>query len=144
MIIAKQGPESYSLLADVWERSVRATHDFLAEEDLLDIRSKIAEVYFPMVELYAAVDEQGNPLGFMGLAGERMEMLFVDPGHHRRGIGRKLLEAALDKQPGLRLDVNEQNPGALAFYKKCGFEVIGRSPVDGEGKPYPLLHLARR
>ncbi|HET8946999.1 MAG TPA: GNAT family N-acetyltransferase, partial [Candidatus Polarisedimenticolia bacterium] len=30
---------------------------------------------------------------------------------------------------------------ALKFYKACGFEVEGRSPVDGAGRPFPLLHL---
>jgi hypothetical protein len=24
-----------------------------------------------------------------------------------------------------------------------GFEVVGRSPVDGLGKPYPLLHMRK-
>ena len=39
------------------------------------------------------------------------------------------------------LDVNEQNLQALGFYLKQGFEVIGRSEVDGMGQPYPLLHM---
>ena len=39
------------------------------------------------------------------------------------------------------LDVNEQNPQALGFYFKQGFEVIGRSEVDGMGQHYPLLHM---
>ena len=34
-----------------------------------------------------------------------------------------------------------RRPGALKFYQACGFEVIGRSPVDSAGRPYPLLHL---
>jgi hypothetical protein len=42
------------------------------------------------------------------------------------------------------LDVNEQNPQALGFYFKQGFEVIGRSEVDGMGQPYPLLHMRLR
>jgi hypothetical protein len=30
---------------------------------------------------------------------------------------------------------------ALDFYQHIGFSVTGRSPVDGQGKPYPLLHM---
>ncbi len=40
-----------------------------------------------------------------------------------------------------RVDVNEQNEQALGFYQHLGFSVIGRSPLDGQGKPYPLLHM---
>ena len=43
-----------------------------------------------------------------------------------------------------QLDVNEQNPQAVGFYFKQGFEVIGRSEVDGMGQPYPLLHMRLR
>jgi putative acetyltransferase len=41
------------------------------------------------------------------------------------------------------LDVNEQNEQALGFYLRMGFEVVGRSPLDGMGKPYPLLHMRK-
>lgn len=40
------------------------------------------------------------------------------------------------------VDVNEQNTQAVGFYARAGFTVTGRSPVDDEGRPYPLLHLA--
>jgi putative acetyltransferase len=39
--------------------------------------------------------------------------------------------------------VNDQNPGAVAFYTALGFREIGHSPLDHAGKPYPLLHMAR-
>ena len=43
---------------------------------------------------------------------------------------------------GIRhVDVNEQNPQALGFYRHLGFEQVGRSPLDGQGRPFPLLHL---
>jgi putative acetyltransferase len=44
-------------------------------------------------------------------------------------------------QGALTVDVNEQNPEALAFYRACGFTVAGRSEVDDAGRPFPLLHL---
>jgi hypothetical protein len=30
---------------------------------------------------------------------------------------------------------------ALGFYLRLGFEVVGRSELDSNGKPYPLLHM---
>jgi putative acetyltransferase len=52
-----------------------------------------------------------------------------------------LLRYAMEHLNADELDVNEQNPQALGFYFKQGFEVIGRSEVDGMGQPYPLLHM---
>ncbi|WP_313419020.1 hypothetical protein [Sphingobacterium multivorum] len=40
-----------------------------------------------------------------------------------------------------KVDVNEQNQQAVDFYLKKGYQLIGRSTVDGMGKSYPILHL---
>jgi putative acetyltransferase len=37
--------------------------------------------------------------------------------------------------------VNEQNPQAVGFYEHIGFLITGRSTLDGQGKPFPLLHM---
>jgi putative acetyltransferase len=42
----------------------------------------------------------------------------------------------------LTVDVNEQNPEAVAFYLALGFHVVGRSATDAEGRPFPLLRLS--
>jgi putative acetyltransferase len=39
------------------------------------------------------------------------------------------------------VDVNEQNPGAIASYLRLGFRIEGRSEVDGMWLPFPLLHM---
>jgi putative acetyltransferase len=56
-------------------------------------------------------------------------------------VGKSLLMFAINELNAIELDVNEQNPQAIGFYLKQGFEVIGRSETDGLGEPYPLLHL---
>lgn len=131
-------------LLDVWEAAVRATHHFLAEEDIQFYRRMLAEQYFDLVRLICLRDERGRILAFAGTAEDRLEMLFVDPAHHGEGIGKLLLRHVIERL-GVRLvDVNEQNPIALAFYLSQGFRQIGRSPLDGADRPYPLLHLRMR
>lgn len=83
------------------------------------------------------------PAGFLGSVEQRVEMLFVEPGLRGRGIGTALLEDFGSRHPEILLDVNEQNTAARIFYARRGFEVVGRSPLDGAGQPYPLLHLRR-
>ena len=39
--------------------------------------------------------------------------------------------------------MNEQNVAARGFYEALGFAVVGRSPMDDTGRPYPILHMRR-
>lgn len=132
----------YPQLLLLWEASVRATHHFLKEEDLLFYKSQLVTVYFPQVQLSVAHDDQGNLLGFSGTAGDHLEMLFISPDARGRGVGKLLLEHAIREQGITKVDVNEQNGQALGFYQHAGFKTSSRSEYDGQGKPYPILHMA--
>ncbi|MEQ8936515.1 MAG: acetyltransferase [Amphiplicatus sp.] len=132
----------HAALLAVWERAVRATHDFLCEDDIASIRDIVRDHALPALELYLIRDEEGAPTGFMGLAGNVVEALFVDPSCHGRGVGRAFLDYARRLHGPLKVDVNEQNPRAAGFYLKYGFVRTGRSPLDSDGRPFPILHLA--
>jgi putative acetyltransferase len=129
-------------LIEIWESSVRATHDFLAEEDLQELKPLILEHYFDAVDLRCAKDAQGEIQGFCGVHESNIEMLFIAANARGKGVGAMLAAYAIKEQGASKVDVNEQNEQALGFYQHIGFKVIGRSPVDGQGKPYPLLHMA--
>ncbi|AFK52607.1 acetyltransferase [Tistrella mobilis] len=132
------------VLLSIWERSVRATHDFLTGADIRDLVPVVRDQALPSVRLLIAADADGRIAGFLGLDGNRVEMLFVDPDHFGCGVGRALIEAAAALAgPRLDLDVNEQNPGARGFYAALGFIETGRSPLDGQGRAFPLIHLRR-
>jgi putative acetyltransferase len=131
----------YDELINVWEASVRATHDFLTEDDILFFRELILDKYFDLVKLKCVRNSSGVILGFLGTTPEKIEMLFIRPESRGTGIGKYLIQYAVD-QLGIRLvDVNEQNTQAVGFYYALGFALIKRSPLDGMGKPYPILHL---
>lgn len=127
-------------LSVIWESAVKATHDFLTEEDFAYYKARLTS-YFVQVSLFAYRTPAGELAGFIGVADSAVEMLFVHDAFRGQGIGRALLHFAIHQLHARRLDVNEQNSQATGFYARMGFKVKGRSPVDGEGKPYPLLHL---
>mgnify|MGYP002735357181 FL=1 len=135
-----RGPEEYPRLVQVWRSAVEATHDFLAEEHRASIEGRLAAEYFPHV-VHNHTNTKGEPVGFAGTVGGNLEMLFVEAAHRGRGIGKALLDHVRRVESVTTVDVNEQNTQAVEFYGRAGFVVVGRSPVDGEGLPYPLLHM---
>ena len=139
-VIVLTSADQYPQLLELWEQSVRASHHFLNDEQVLKIRQQIIQhSYFAQVQLFH-VEHQQQILGFMGIAGSKLEMLFISPLAFRQGIGSQLLQHALALGV-TEVDVNEHNPNAIAFYLKHGFEIISRSETDSEGNPYPILHL---
>lgn len=58
-----------------------------------------------------------------------------------RGIGKALLTHAIEELGVRAVDVNEDNTQAVGFYERLGFVQVGRSELDGQGKPYPTLHM---
>ena len=134
-------PEDYPEITDVWEASVRATHDFLTEEDIGFLRPLVLNEYLDAVDLSCVRDNKGRIIGFLGVDGNNIEMLFIDPACRGQSVGRRLLEHAIRSLNCTRVDVNEQNGQAMGFYRHLGFEEIGRSPLDGQGRPFPLLHM---
>jgi putative acetyltransferase len=134
-------PDQEQLL-DIWLRAVRATHAFLTEDDIQFYLPLVRDKALSGLELWVAEAEDGTSAGFIGLSHAKVHMLFIDPAWHGCGIGRTLLVHAARLKGDLTVDVNEQNDDARAFYRKCGFREVGRSSLDGTGKPFPLIHLA--
>ncbi|WP_027709698.1 acetyltransferase [Zooshikella ganghwensis] len=141
MEITTPSQNDYPELVSVWESSVRATHDFLTEHDIQFYKPMLVDQFFPQVALKCIKNTDNQILGFIGTAENNIEMLFIDPAHRGKGVGKKLLSYALRELGASKVDVNEQNDQALGFYQHLGFKVIGRSEKDGMGKPFPLLHM---
>ncbi len=134
--------EDLPALLVIWEQSVRATHEFLSEQDIQTLLPIVRDMALPNLEVWVGSDDNDAPIGFMGLDGNKVEALFMSPASFRQGGGRQLLAHARTLKGKLELDVNEQNPRAVAFYLANGFVVSGRSELDGQGNPFPLLHLS--
>lgn len=124
----------------VWEKSVLATHEFLKPDDYLSIKEFLAKLNFNDFEVYCLV-KNSTVAGFLGVATQKVEMLFLSPDFIGLGLGKRLLNFAVSELKAHKLDVNEQNTNAVAFYKKFGFETYERTDKDDQGKEYPLLRM---
>ncbi|MDR7230040.1 putative acetyltransferase [Caulobacter sp. BE264] len=133
-------PQDGDRIIAIWAAAVDATHDFLTPEDRASIGREV-EAFLPTAPLVLAVDDRDRPLGFMLITNGHMEALFIDPEYRGAGLGAMMIDYALAIHPVLTIDVNEQNAQALGFYEHMGFERIGWSATDGQGRAYPLIHL---
>ncbi|WP_158859252.1 GNAT family N-acetyltransferase [Lunatibacter salilacus] len=142
MIALSNNPEDFPQLLDLWEASVIATHDFLTAKKIEEIKQLIVEEnIFSHVDIYVFLDLNGLIIGFVGIANNKIEMLFILPEYRGRGIGKALTEYVISAHHVTKVDVNEQNPQAVGFYKKMGFKVINRNPLDSQGNPFPILEM---
>jgi putative acetyltransferase len=139
--------EDQPALVELWERSVRATHRFLTNEDILNLRPFVArELANPAIGWWVLDSEADEgPFGFLGFAKDSIEGLFIDPAHTGVGSGKLLISHAQSLAEGrsLVVEVNEQNEAAVRFYESQGFVVFDRSPTDAAGRPFPLLRMRR-
>lgn len=136
-------PQDHERLLHVWRAAVEASHSFLTATDVNWYEAMVAGYLPQMKHVRVAVDETADVVGFLAQDAGEIHMLFVDPAAQRRGVGTALLDDLASGFGVLRLDVNEQNPTARAFYSARGFIAVGRSDTDGQGRPFPLLHLRR-
>lgn len=130
-------------LLEVWESSVRATHLFLSEREIKDIRRFLPFALAELPHLIVAESEEGAPVAFAGVDGHKLEMLFVSAENRGKGIGKRLLQYAVARCGVRELAVNEQNPQAIGFYEHMGFLRYKRSDTDEQGNPYPVLYMKR-
>ena len=143
MKIRRGTPADVPRALEIWRSAVDATHGFLSAEHRAEIDGIVAEQFLPNADLWLATDDGDRPMGFMVMDGSQIEALFVDPAVHGNGYGSLLIDHAQSLAPALTADANEQGTNGLPFYLGRGFRVVGRSPTDDQGRPYPLVHLAR-
>lgn len=138
--IVKYKDEFKEQLILVWERSVRATHQFLLPDDIDYFKEVVANIAFSTFPVYCLVDRE-KVIGFIGVVNRKIEMLFLSPEYIGKGLGSKLVKFAIEKLDAEKVDVNEQNVSAVNFYSSIGFKTYKRLKKDSEGKNYPILKM---
>lgn len=128
-------------LLNVWESSVIATHTFLQEKDIKNIKKYVPNLLQSVSHLIIAVNEKNLPIAFMGVEEKKLEMLFIIPGEMGKGLGKKLINYGIKNYSINELTVNEQNVQAKGFYEHIGFKVYKRTDNDEQGNSLPLLYM---
>ena len=141
--IYERTSEVISQLTNVWEQSVKATHLFLSESEIDEIKPFVPMALQEIPYLIIAEDKDGAPIGFMGVENKKIEMLFISPDFRGKGIGKEFIRYGDEMFSVNEVTVNEQNPQAIGFYERMGFMVYKRTELDEQSRPYPLLYMKR-
>ena len=78
-------------LVEIWEDSVKATHLFLQSKEIENIKEYVPQALQEVSNLIIAENENNDPIAFMGINKNKVEMLFVKNSERKKGIGEQLL-----------------------------------------------------
>ncbi|MBS4913982.1 MAG: GNAT family N-acetyltransferase [Veillonella sp.] len=139
--VTERTPQLIEQLLHVWEDSVKATHLFLSPDEIEFIKQYVPQGLQQIGHLVIAENEAQEPIAFMGIQDQHLEMLFIAPQERSQGLGRQLFNYGVTHHKINHVTVNEQNPEAKGFYEHMGFEVYKWSELDEQGNPYPILYM---
>jgi ribosomal protein S18 acetylase RimI-like enzyme len=140
-----------ALLVETWHATYDAIHGVERVTEITDdwhsIASLKARLTRPNSEFLVADD--GKRIGGMAFAAATtdtkiilLNQLYVLPACQRQGIGRALLEEVEGSFPEartLRVEVEEANAAAIAFYCSEGFSPAGNAAESGKGSAPTML-----
>ncbi len=141
--VRRAGEADFDALTDVWQRAVTTTHTFLTADDVAAMRPHVRDGLLPSMDVWAAVDDDGAPVAFVGAHDDHVRLLYVDPARHGHGLGTRLLDVAQGDRPSLRVTVYARNTAGLAFYRSRGFTETGRGSDDLGAGPLETVDLQR-
>ncbi len=92
---------------------------------------------------FVAIEDE-KVVGFVGVDGDYLAWLYIDPDYYGQGIGRELLRIGVREiGEGAWTIVLAGNKKAIALYESEGFREISRFDGDNNGYPCTCLKMKR-
>lgn len=118
---------------DIWLKSTIKAHDFISKEYWENNYNDVKNIYIPMANTFIYEDKEVIK-GFISVINnEFIGALFVDIDYQGNGIGKALINYAMDKYKKLNLAVYKDNKKSVEFYLKNGFTIIKEQLNDDCG-----------
>jgi GNAT superfamily N-acetyltransferase len=137
MSLRRARPEDMAAVAEVWYAAWRVGHVGHVPEGLTTARTLEAfhDRTPPRVADTTVAEVGGEVAGFVMIAGDEVEQVFVDPPHHGSGIAAPLLAEAERQVAAAGHDVAwlavvVGNARARRFYEKHGWHDAGDLPYE--------------
>ena len=135
--------EDVEAIFHVHQSSVKnlCIQQYSAEQIAFWLDGRSPEMYVPAISKGSLwVAERNHILGFLEIDGSEISKLFVSSDNAFSGVGRKLLNVALDYivSNGSEKAYLESTVTAVPFYEKHGFRVVGHGVFSHGNSPISL------
>ena len=105
----------------MWAYASAIAHPFLSDEFLGEEWDRV-RTHLPAAETWV-YEVRRKLVGFISLLGHEVGGFFVHPTHQGHGIGRELMDHAVQLRGDLYLDVFSENAIGRRFYSRYGFRL---------------------
>lgn len=120
-------------IMSIWLESTIKAHDFISKEYWENNYNTVKDVYIPMAETFVYEDEEVIK-GFISIINkEFIGALFVSTDCQGSGIGKQLIDHAIDKYKKLSLAVYKDNKKSVEFYINRGFKILEEQANEDSG-----------
>jgi putative acetyltransferase len=120
-------------ILEIWYKASKQAHYFLSE-NLLQFQKKEIEYKYLAIATTWVAEESGIICGFISLLDNYIGGLFIDTQYQGRGIGKSLIDKAIDEKDFLTVGVYAKNKNARKFYQKTGFSFVGEELQKDTGE----------
>lgn len=116
-----------------WRLASERAHPFLSKAFLDREAEALRTVYLGVAETWVC-EADGRVVGFIALIENEVAGLFLDPRHHRRGLGKAMLDKAVSVKGALKVEVFKQNTSGRQFYAAYGFRALDECVHEPSGQ----------
>lgn len=140
-MIRKLEDKDINKVMDIWLNSTIKAHDFIDKKYWQNSYNTVKDVYIPMSETF--IYEEDNCIkGFISIINnEFIGALFVDIDEQGVGIGKELINYAINKYKKLNLAVYKENKSSVTFYLNRGFKIIKKQINDDSGYSEYIMEI---
>lgn len=131
-MIRKYTDTDTDALIEIWAKSDAIAHPFLPQSVKDQVREDMRTLFLPNAETWV-LEMDGKPIGFIAMLGDEIGGLFLDPSHHRKGFGRKMVDHVARLKRALTVEVFKDNEIGLNFYHRYGFTRTAESVFEPSG-----------
>ncbi len=140
--------ETYDLIVRVFHKYVAPVYSENGSAKFLDMLSPggLSEMRMGESSFVILAKNQSKIIGMLSVINEsHIALIFVDPEYQRKGIGKNLIDEAinecLNRNPDLSVVTVSSSPNSKIFYEATGFEVQGNE-IDEDGMRFtPMKKL---
>ena len=133
-MIRKYKEADLAALLQVYRNASTLAHPFLSTDFIEKVCEDIPKLYLPNTETWVMEKDQ-QLVGFISLMGAEVAALFLDPAWHGQGLGRALMDKAVQEKGDLEVVVFTKNKIGRPFYERYGFREKEHFLMEETGLP---------